>query len=317
MPKSKICPPPVRRAALYIRVSTEEQAKQGYSIPAQREDLEAYAHRNGLAVAGVFIDEGKSARKRYTARPAFMEMMEKVKAGEIDVILFIKLDRWFRNIADYYEVQKILDAHNVAWKTTQEDYDTETTNGRMYINIRLTIAQDEADRTSDRIKFVFENKVAHGEAIFGNPPMGLKVEDKRIVPDPETAPIVREIFRHYEAHRSISRTVREVGEQFGRVLWLDGTRRMLANPLYKGVYRDNPTYCEPLIPPEKFDHIQELLKERSIRHNQTGRIYLFSGLLVCSVCGRKMAGRYCVTKRKVNNWEYHLYRCPTAKQYHR
>ena len=317
MKKAQACPPPVRRAALYIRVSTEEQAKQGYSIPAQREDLEGYARRNGLAVAGVFVDEGKSARKRYTSRPAFMQMLEMVKAGEIDVILFIKLDRWFRSIADYYEVQKILDAHNVAWKTTQEDYDTETTNGRMYINIRLTIAQDEADRTSDRIKFVFENKVAHGEAIFGCTPLGLKVEDKHIVPDPETAPIVRELFRHYEAHRSISRAVREVGDQFGRVLWLDGTRRMLANPLYKGLYRGNPAYCEPLIPPEEFDRVQELLKERSIRHNQTGRVYLFSGLLVCTECGRKMAGRYATTKRKEHNWEYHLYRCPTAMQYHR
>lgn len=317
MKKTQSCPPPVRRAALYIRVSTEEQAKKGYSIPAQREDLEEYARTNGYAVAGVFVDEGKSARKRYTARSAFMEMLEKVKAGEIDVILFIKLDRWFRNIADYYEVQKILDAHNVAWKTTQEHYDTETTNGRLYINIRLSVAQDESDRDSDRIKFVFQNKVSRGEAIFGNPPLGLKVEDKHIVPDPETAPLVRELFRHYEAHRSISRAVREVGEQFGRILWLDGTRRMLANPLYKGVYRDNLTYCEPLIPPEEFDRVQELLKERSIRHNQTGRIYLFSGLLVCSECGRKMAGRYATTKRKAHNWEYHLYRCPTAMQYHR
>ncbi len=317
MRKEPIYPPPVRRAALYIRVSTEEQAKKGYSIPAQREDLEEYAKVNGYAIAGVFIDEGKSARKRYTARPAFMEMMEKVKAGEIDVILFIKLDRWFRNIADYYEVQKILDAHNVAWKTTQEHYDTETTNGRLYINIRLSVAQDESDRDSDRIKFVFQNKVSRGEAIFGNPPLGLKVEDKHIVPDPETAPIVRELFHHYEIHRSISRAVREVGEQFNRVLWLDGTRRMLANPLYKGVYRDNPAYCEPLIPPEKFDRVQELLKARSIRHNQTGRIYLFSGLLICAECGRKMAGRYAVTKRKEHNWEYHLYRCPTAMQYHR
>ena len=298
MKKTQSCPPPVRRAALYIRVSTEEQAKKGYSIPAQREDLEEYARTNGYAVAGVFVDEGKSARKRYTARSAFMEMLEKVKAGEIDVILFIKLDRWFRNIADYYEVQKILDAHNVAWKTTQEHYDTETTNGRLYINIRLSVAQDESDRDSDRIKFVFQNKVSRGEAIFGNPPLGLKVEDKHIVPDPETAPLVRELFRHYEAHRSISRAVREVGEQFGRILWLDGTRRMLANPLYKGVYRDNLTYCEPLIPPEEFDRVQELLKERSIRHNQTGRIYLFSGLLVCSECGRKMAGRYATTDRK-------------------
>ena len=109
-----------RRAALYIRVSTEEQAKKGYSLPAQREDLEEFAKKNGYTVAGCYIDEGKSARKKYANRKEFMRMLEDVKAGRIDVILFIKLDRWFRSVADYYKIQEILDAHNVAWKTTPE-----------------------------------------------------------------------------------------------------------------------------------------------------------------------------------------------------
>ena len=123
--------PEVRRAALYIRVSTEEQAKKGYSLPAQKEDLESYAKKNGYAIVGYYIDEGKSARKKYTNRKEFMRMIEDVKADKIDVILFIKLDRWFRSVADYYKIQEILDAHGVAWKTTQEHYDTETTNGRL------------------------------------------------------------------------------------------------------------------------------------------------------------------------------------------
>ena len=83
-----------RRAALYIRVSTEEQARKGYSLPAQKEDLEEYARKNGYAIAGYYIDEGKSARKKYTKRKEFMRMLEDVRAGKIDVILFIKLDRW-------------------------------------------------------------------------------------------------------------------------------------------------------------------------------------------------------------------------------
>ena len=101
MKKTQSCPPPVRRAALYIRVSTEEQAKKGYSIPAQREDLEEYARTNGYAVAGVFVDEGKSARKRYTARSAFMEMLEKVKAGEIQTHVLLGLNPGLINASGY------------------------------------------------------------------------------------------------------------------------------------------------------------------------------------------------------------------------
>lgn len=106
-------------------------------------------------------------------------------------------------------------------------------------------------------------------------------------------------------------------EQFDHILWMNVTRRMLSNPLYKGLYRDNPAYCEPLIPPEEFDRVQDLLRERPIRHNPTERVYLFSGLLICTECGRKMAGHYVTTKRKKHNWTYHFYRCPMAAQYHR
>ena len=102
-----------RRAALYIRVSTEEQAKHGYSLEAQEKKLKAYSKEHGYKVADIYIDEGKSARKAYTKRPEFMRMMDDVKADKIDVILFIKLDRWFRNIYDYYKIQEILDAHGV------------------------------------------------------------------------------------------------------------------------------------------------------------------------------------------------------------
>ena len=68
------------------------------------------------------------------------------------IILVTKLDRWFRNIGEYYKVQEILEAHNVSWKTIYEDYDTSTAAGRLKINIMLSVAQDEADRASERIK---------------------------------------------------------------------------------------------------------------------------------------------------------------------
>ena len=305
--------PASRRAALYIRVSTEEQVRQGYSLQAQRDSLEAYARANGYTVAGIYADEGRSARKKYASRKEFMRMLEDVKAGKIDVILFIKLDRWFRNVADYYKIQEILDAHHVAWKTTQEHYDTETTNGRLYINIRLSVAQDESDRDSDRIKFVFDSKVARGEAITGSGslPFGLTVRDKRVVPDPEAADAARALFRHYREHGSVSGAMAYIREVYGVTLWDHSVRLMLRNPLYKGVYRDNPNYCQPLIPPEEFDAVQEQLKSRSIRQNPTRRIYLFSGLLTCGCCGRKMSGVF----HPSGGQGYYLYRCRTAAIY--
>ena len=313
MSRTKNPIPEVRRAALYIRVSTEEQAKKGYSLPAQKEDLEGYAKKNGYAIVGYYIDEGKSARKKYTNRKEFMRMMEDVKADKIDVILFIKLDRWFRSVADYYKIQEILDSHGVAWKTTQEHYDTETTNGRLYINIRLSVAQDECDRDSDRIKFVFDSKVARGEPITGSMPFGLKIENKRIVRDPETAPVVADMFRHYKEHGSIGGTMRYVQDTYNIMLYDNTIRRMLRNPLYKGMYRDNPDYCEAVIQPEEFDAIQQQLESRSIRSNPTGRIYIFSGLLVCGVCGKKISGHYTAP---AGRQEYYLYRCRNAVIYH-
>ena len=83
-----------------------------------------------------------------------------MRAGKIDIVVFTKLDRWFRNIAEYYKVQEVLETHNVNWKTIHEDYDTSTASGRLKINIMLSVAQDEADRTSERIKAVFDSKSA-------------------------------------------------------------------------------------------------------------------------------------------------------------
>lgn len=313
MPRQKSEELAPRRAALYIRVSTEEQAKKGYSLPAQKEDLEDYAKRNGYAIAGYYIDEGKSARKKYTNRKEFMRMLEDVRAGKIDIILFIKLDRWFRNVADYYKIQEILDAHNVAWKTTQEHYDTETTNGRLYINIRLSVAQDESDRDSDRIKFVFDSKVARGEVISGSLPLGLMIQDKHVVPDPATADIVREFFAYYKAHGTIGGAMTYIRETYGIILWDPTARKMLHNPLYKGMYRDNPDYCEPLIQPEEFDAIQKLLEHRSVRQNESGRIYVFAGLIVCDECGHRMSGSHSVDKKI----ERRFYRCRNAVIYHK
>ncbi len=294
------------RAALYIRVSTEEQAMHGYSLEAQKEALTKYAKDHNLFIVDYYIDEGKSARKKFQNRKEFMRMLRDVQADKIDLILFIKLDRWFRSVKDYYKIQEILEAHNVNWKTTEEHYDTTTTNGRLYINIRLSVAQDESDRDSDRIKFVFDSKVARGETLVGTQslPMGLCVKDKHVVPDPEKAEIVRDLFHYYDLHRNKNAARRYAFQNYGVVIADHTFSKMLSNRLYIGEYRGNVNYCEPLIERELFDRIQSAQKN-NIRKTPANRIYIFSGLVVCADCGFRMVGRFSST----GPHEYYHYRC--------
>ena len=94
-------------------------------------------------------------------------MINAVKRDEIDLLLFCRLDRWFRSVADYYKIMEILKTHHCDWKTTDEEYDTSTANGRLYINVKLSIAQNEADIWSVRSSDGFASTVQHGTVVSG------------------------------------------------------------------------------------------------------------------------------------------------------
>lgn len=305
---------PLRRAALYARVSTEEQAMHGVSLDAQRERLLQYATENGMDVVGVYVDEGISARKRYTARPSFLRMLEDVRAQKIDIILFVKLDRWFRNVADYYEVQAVLDRHRVMWIATEEDYDTTSANGRLALNIKLAIAQDEADRTSERIKFVFSNMIKEGRVISGKTPLGYRIENKRAVIDEQSAPIVRALFDAYIDTRSQKAAAREIFSRFG--IHLDGraVKHMLTNPWYIGRAYGRQNFCPPIIDDKQWALAASLLATRSERHanDHPERVYLFSGLLFCKTCGKRLTTYSCSNKNADGSvrQSFVYYRCP-------
>lgn len=274
----------VLRAALYPRVSTEEQAKFGLSIHDQQHDLEEYAKANGMKIVGIFPDAGFSARKKVEKRPAMMQLLDAVKRDEIDVILVTKLDRWFRNIGEYYKVQEILDAHNVSWKTIYEDYDTTTAAGRLKINIMLAVAQDEADRTSERIKRVMDAKKERNEVCTGSLPLGYKIDGKFGVIDKEKEPSVRRFFSTFLESGSTSKAIDAVPEL---KLQYKTASYMLDNAGYAG------DWCGISLPPyltkQEFQRVQEL-RTRITRKSPYNRIYLFSGLAVCGECGRRMSG---------------------------
>lgn len=288
--------PKLIRVALYIRVSGEEQKIKGLSLESQRERLEAYAREQGWVIVGIYIDAAKTARKKLHKRSEFQRMLDAVRHDEVDMLLFTRLDRWFRSVPDYYKVMEVLEAHNCEWKTIDdgEGYDTTTASGRLYINIKLSIAQNEADLDGERIDVVFDSKVQHGTVLSGKCPFWLRVnEEKRLELVPEKTAILQDAFDYYEQSTSQRATIKYIRETYG-VNWCDATfRRMLHDKLAMGVYdrngRYNPTFCPAAISPEQFERVQELTKRNS-RSNPTGKVYIFTGMLVCDECRHNLVG---------------------------
>ncbi len=304
----------IKRAALYARVSTEEQAIHGASLEAQKERLTAYASENELTVVGYYVDEGISARQKYTRRPEFMRMIGDIRAGKVDVILFIKLDRWFRSISDYYEVQAILDENRVQWVATEEEYDTTTANGRLALNIKLAIAQDESDRTSERIKFVFGNMVKEGRVISGKMPLGFRIENKRAAVDEEKAPVVREAFDKYIDCRSMKETSRYIFDKHGISIDAKSMKHLLTNTWYIGEAYGMQNWCPAIVDEKTFKLANSMLETRAVRNAEGGakRVYLFTGLIFCGACGRRMS-TYCNAGKKPDGTKKAgaiYYRCP-------
>jgi len=299
----------MKRCAIYIRVSTEEQTLHGYSLEAQKETLTEYAKENDMLIVDYYADEGFTARKKVAKRKEFQRMISDVKSGKIDIIIFTKLDRWFRSISDYYVAQEVLEANNINWKTVLENYDTSTASGRLHINIMLSVAQDEADRTSERIKFVFENKVRNGEVVTGSSPLGYRIENKRLVIDKEIEPIIRDAFDYFETHSSIRGTMYFINAKYNTKLAYAVIQRVIKNTCYCGIYKDNQNYCDPYISTERYDKLQRLIKTNQ-RIRSSKRTYIFSGLLVCGECGKRLSGNTSINRCGT---EYHHYICYNSK----
>lgn len=288
---------------IYERVSSEEQAKHGYSLDAQHEALVEFCKAHDHIILGEYRDEGISARKPYTKRPAMLQLLQDVETVKPDIILFTKLDRWFRNIKEYYKVQDILDRNKVDWKAIHEEYDTSTASGRLYVNLRLSIAQDEADRTSERIKDTQAQRVAQGKVLGGKVPFGYKVENCHLVFGDDIH-IVKDAIDRFTVNYSAIDTIRYINDTYNLHWTFDHLDRLIHNPILKGQYRDNPNFCEALISAEQWDKLQTVSR-RKIK-KASFRVYLFSGMIRCPYCGRIMGGTH-MNGQKYYRCNYHIY----------
>ena len=276
------------RVALYMRVSTDQQAKEGDSIPAQRDALHKYAEEHGHIIVDEYVDEGISGRK-FKERDELQRMLDDVQNGKIDIILFTKLDRFYRSIRHYTATQETLDKYNVGWLAIWEPiYDTTTPAGRLIVNQMMSIAQFEAENTSARIKQVFAYKVSKGEVTSHSFPPGYSVVDKHLVVN-EDAPMILDMFKHYAASNSMRKTTTYLEVKYGFTKDYRSVKRYLSNPLYIGHYRGNEAYCEPIVPKELFDEVQVLLSKNikySVKYD-----YIFTGLVKCADCGHNLTVR--------------------------
>ncbi len=297
------------RCAVYDRVSTDIQAQHGLSLDTQKELLTEYALSHGYEIVDYYVDEGLTARKKLQNRKEFMRLLDDIRRDKIDLVLVTKLDRWFRNVKDYHNTQAVLEEHHCNWKTILEDYDTSTADGQLKINIMLAVAQNESDRTSERIKVVFEHKKRNQEHLSGPVPFGYIVVDKRLQKDENTRAVTENIFRRYFACLSKRKTITYIQSHYQDCSpSAYQISHMLSNEIYAGMRYGREGYCEPYITPEQ--HLKILSICSSKTYPSTKEPYLFSQLLKCPCCGYGMTGFVKKHKCKDGNVScYKRYRC--------
>lgn len=298
------------RCAIYDRVSTDLQVRDGLSLDAQKQALTDYALAHHYTIVDYYTDEGITARKKMQNRKDLLRLLNDVKADKIDLILVTKLDRWFRNIKDYHNTQAVLEAHNCNWKTIFEEYDTSTSNGRFAINIMLSVNENECDRDSERIRSVFAYKKSHREYLSGRPAYGYLVnEQKQLVIDTKTKPVVEDIFACYFQTCSKKETIRYIQNKYGTdAPSCYQIHRVLSSPTYCGCLYGISGYCDAYISPGQFQQLTSTVQTKAVYHQQEP--YLFSSLIRCPVCGKNLSGFVKKSKRKDGTYRLtKSYRC--------
>lgn len=310
----------VLRCAVYIRVSTTEQMMHGKSLEAQKEFLIDYAKQHDMLVVGIYADEGKTARKELKKRKAIKNLLDDVQQNKIDIILFWRIDRWFRNLSDFYKVQDVLDKHSVRWISASEPgINMETRDGRLQLNVVLSIGQNEVDTTSERIKFVNEASIRQGKVIFGNANMprgymvGVVDGVKRMVKNPEEEDMVKAFYDHIRRFQNKTSTIKYMQDKWYKDFSHSMLRTMLESEFYTGTYRGVP-YCPAYLTKEEMEELQKLTKN-NIKQTPSGRIYYFSSLMRCPLCGQILCGTGCssiINRKTGEKRSYCYYRCNRA-----
>ena len=304
-------------AGIYVRVSTEEQSREGFSLGEQEERLKEFCYFKRYEVFKVYKDAGISAKN--DKRPAYQEMMKDVREKKINVIVAFKLDRLTRSVFDIEKLMKVVNDYECDIDCLADESNTTTSNGRMVMRIMTSVSQNEIEKCSERTKLGLAGAIKSGHLPCPNP-LGYKRVDKKLIIDDTTKQVVKRIFDLYSkgySHQKIAGTLNK--ELVLNKTWYDSTiNKILSNEIYKGDFVsgrriNKKTYfenvVEPIITKSQWEECQSY-KTRNARHFERTSTYLFTSKLRCSNCGCFLGGK---ATTKPNGTKYYYYGCKDCK----
>ncbi|OKZ60340.1 MAG: hypothetical protein BHV96_03920 [Clostridium sp. CAG:354_28_25] len=311
------------RCAVYVRVSTDDQRDNGYSIDSQLRMIKEYCEKNDYSIVDVYNDAGHSGKD--LMRPEMQRLLADIKLKKIDKLVAIKVDRLTRNNYDGFWLLNYCEEHDVKIELILEPYDVSTANGEMIFGMNLVFGQRERKEIGARTKRAME-EMALEHIHPSKAPYGyIRNKDTgHLEVEPIEAQVVKEIFKLCkEGHstRSIATIMKENNAYLKTGKWRsDRVYKILTNSIYIGIFEYGKykrkqqdilrvkDYCEPIIDEITWNATRNVLVKN--KHPNYGEfIHLFSGLVKCPICGSIMASsesfKYSNGKQKVY---YHL-RC--------
>ena len=298
-----------------MRVSTEDQAREGFSLPEQKERLESFCKFKGYEIIDYYQDAGISA-KTGNHRPEFERLKDDIKAKRINTIVALKLDKITRSIYDWENLMTFLDENDAYLDCVNDEINTTSANGKMISRLLMSVSQNEIERT--KLGLAGAIKCGHIPHIA---PLGYKHEDKKLVIDYATKDVIIRIFDLYYNGYSYQKISNLFNDE--KVLGKDNQRdstiqTILENEIYKGDFihgkrTKNPTYyedvVEPIISKEMWADCQ-VQKKKNSRSYQRILTYLYLQKLKCPKCNRILGGK---ATTKKNGKTYFYYYCNNCK----
>jgi len=308
-----------KNAAIYCRVSTEDQAREGYSLPEQQEKLKDLYKYRDYNIYDIYEDAVIFA-KDIEHRPQFQKMLEDVRSGKVNVIVAYKLDRLTRSVRDLEILISELEKYECSLEFAMDDINTSTASGKFFVRMLTVLSQLEIERVSERTKFDMVGVIKDGH-IPVRKTLGFMRKDKKLIINPAESNIVERIFNLYYKGKSYQQIANIFNEE--KVLnkkWYDTTiLKILSNPLYKGDFvsgtrTGNPVLyenvVEPIISKKLWEECQEQTRKNTRNYTRRND-YIFFQKIICPNCHKIMACKAPGGSKK----KYIYYQCNKCKTY--
>ena len=301
---------------LYIRVSTDRQAKEGDSLEEQESELKKFCDYRNFKIHQILIERGKSGGN--TNRPEYKKLVADIEAKKIDAVVVKKLDRLSRSLLDFEHLMTSLQEKEVEFISLRENFDTTTAMGKAMLRIALVFAQLEREQTSERLKDVFSFRASQGLYNGGTLPYGYLSSNKELVPYSKEKQIIEIMVTQFlDSHSTteVARYLNDLGHRTksGKLWDKRSIQHILQNPLYIGYVKWGTTLHiglhQPLISEKQFQEIQAVFKanRRVGKASTTGA--LLQKLLWCC-CGHPMTPSHSLNRQRVR---YYYYRCTSTQ----